>query len=374
MAELDRSELAAAYLLLMLGEDEEALLPVGPSSTLITGLLHPPSAEVVAVQAQAIVADGTLASLSGQASVVNLEELSIAGTLQTISASIDVLDKDGIAIVGAMPSLSTSVVISNPSQLVSVTAALANLSAEFDATNISPLTVDYLIVGNGGATANAPTPGTQASGGAGAGEYVAVDAAVLSSGTYPIVIGAVATPGGSIGGNNTFNGKTAKAGGNGVAGAGQSGGSGAGGGFNSAHTAQGAGSSTAVDGIGHNGASATQAGSSSGGGGGASAAGSGTTGGAGMMWHDGVTYSKGGNGRSNSPGNGSVGVNPGDGASGAMSTQSSSSPGVGAAGRVGVVKIRYLGTSAIASGGTISIPGDGYVYHTFTASGNFVVP
>jgi hypothetical protein len=36
------------------------------------------------------------------------------------------------------------------------------------------------------------------------------------------------------------------------------------------------------------------------------------------------------------------------------------------------VVIRYPGASAIATGGTITNSG-GYVYHTFTASGNLVV-
>jgi hypothetical protein len=34
--------------------------------------------------------------------------------------------------------------------------------------------------------------------------------------------------------------------------------------------------------------------------------------------------------------------------------------------------IRYTGASAVATGGTITTSG-GYVYHTFTASGNLVM-
>jgi hypothetical protein len=37
----------------------------------------------------------------------------------------------------------------------------------------------------------------------------------------------------------------------------------------------------------------------------------------------------------------------------------------------GIVIIRYLGTTARASGGTITITG-GYVIHTFTSSGTFI--
>jgi hypothetical protein len=44
----------------------------------------------------------------------------------------------------------------------------------------------------------------------------------------------------------------------------------------------------------------------------------------------------------------------------------------GASGGSGVVIIRYAGTVAKATGGTITITG-GYVYHTFTTSGTFTV-
>jgi hypothetical protein len=37
------------------------------------------------------------------------------------------------------------------------------------------------------------------------------------------------------------------------------------------------------------------------------------------------------------------------------------------------VVIRYPGTVAIATGGTITYPGGTHVLHTFTASGNLVV-
>jgi hypothetical protein len=35
------------------------------------------------------------------------------------------------------------------------------------------------------------------------------------------------------------------------------------------------------------------------------------------------------------------------------------------------VIVRYLGSTARATGGTVSVTG-GYVYHTFTSSGSFV--
>jgi hypothetical protein len=43
----------------------------------------------------------------------------------------------------------------------------------------------------------------------------------------------------------------------------------------------------------------------------------------------------------------------------------------GANGGSGVVIIRYLGTAARATGGSVSISG-GYVIHTFTTSGSFI--
>jgi hypothetical protein len=57
-------------------------------------------------------------------------------------------------------------------------------------------------------------------------------------------------------------------------------------------------------------------------------------------------------------------VNTGGGGSG-------SGTGNGAAGGSGVVIVRYLGSVARATGGTVTITG-GYVYHTFTVSGTYI--
>jgi hypothetical protein len=43
----------------------------------------------------------------------------------------------------------------------------------------------------------------------------------------------------------------------------------------------------------------------------------------------------------------------------------------GAAGGSGICIIRYLGSAARATGGTVTITG-GYVIHTFTSSGTFI--
>jgi hypothetical protein len=44
----------------------------------------------------------------------------------------------------------------------------------------------------------------------------------------------------------------------------------------------------------------------------------------------------------------------------------------GGAGGSGIAIIRYAGTTALATGGTITVTG-GYVYHTFTTSGTFTL-
>ena len=106
-----------------------------------------------------------------------------------------------------------------------------------------------------------------------------------------------------------------------------------------------------------------------GGGGGAVAAGAagqtnyyggGGDGGAGIAWLNGITYAAGGPGY---PGGGPGANYTGNGgASGGLST----SPGPNGGG--GIIILRYPGTNALASGGTVTTASN-YTYHTFTASG-----
>lgn len=120
-----------------------------------------------------------------------------------------------------------------------------------------------------------------------------------------------------------------------------------------------------------------------GGGGGVDDANGSGHGGAGPLWLNGARYSGGGGGGADytSGGNGGAGgggkgasgtagfvgtANTGGGGGGGGSNYQSS----GLAGGSGVVIIRYPGSSARFTGGSVSVAG-GYVYHTFTGSTSF---
>jgi hypothetical protein len=60
----------------------------------------------------------------------------------------------------------------------------------------------------------------------------------------------------------------------------------------------------------------------------------------------------------------------GGGGAGAPSVPGNSTGGIGG---IGVVVIRYPGTVAVATGGTITYTGGVYVRHTFTTSGSLVM-
>lgn len=263
------------------------------------------------------------------------------------------------------------------------------------------LFVNYLIVGGGG------EGGAYYGGGGGAGGVVAGGINLSFGQSNPIVVGA----GGTGPAFNGTNGETSSAfgyialGGGGGAGGltgastrdGLSGASGGGGSY--AGTISGAGGTALQGWIGGSGSFANLA---AGGGGGAgpsnSSIGQGgpggdSRGGYGWTWIDGNIYAGGGGGATRfttlrpegSGGNGGGGNGAQLNGSIFLRVPTSGSPntgggGGGAAGVVagsgshaggsGIVKIRYVATASVATGGTITLDPP-FVYHTFTGSGTF---
>jgi len=211
-------------------------------------------------------------------------------------------------------------------------------------------TMDYLLVAGGGGG------GRNRAGGGGAGGYLSISSTTISSGTYPIVVGAggVAQVDGVLntnGADSTFNSSTAvgggRAGGNGGLG-GQAGGNGGSGGGAGSSTNYSGGSGTAGQGNAGGDTGSNGNGASGGGAGGAgenarsgSGTGSFTNGGAGLAYFDQGTYSRGGGGaaspddigqNTSTPNTANTG-NGGGGGSGNVA---------GLAGASGIVIIRYL--------------------------------
>lgn len=231
--------------------------------------------------------------------------------------------------------------------------------------------VDVLLIGGGGGA------GAYGGGGGGGGGFLEVSISLFPGTNYPIVVGTGG--GGGQNGQNTvgfdFN---AIGGGFGQTYGtqlGGSGGSGGGGASLSSGTSTGAGGSGTPSqgfngGVGYH---RYGSGAAGGGGGGAGSVGGNYVnesgpggGGAGKAWKGlAQVYSQGGNGTSTNFGNNGVG------ASGAANTGNGGSAGNngGGSGGSGIAIVRYLG-SVRGTGGTITNPGDGYTYHTFTQTGS----
>lgn len=253
-------------------------------------------------------------------------------------------------------------------------------------------TVDYLVVGGGGGG------GHDVGGGGGAGGYISGTGLSLTPGTtYSITVGSggagSATSGtGSAGSSSSFSTfSTALGGGGGGSWQGTAGAAGgSGGGGAGAVSSAGAGGAGTV-GQGNNGGAGNAGGYTSGngrggGGGGAGTAGSSgsstANGGAGLQWFNGNYYAGGGGGNTDdgsNPGAGGTGGGGGGASTGVAGTANTGGGGSGTgtgsagggAGGSGIVIIRYLGSAARATGGTVTIA-NGYVTHTFNSSGTYV--
>lgn len=249
------------------------------------------------------------------------------------------------------------------------------------------LAVQYLVIaggGGGGSGWNNDRGG--GAGGAGGyrasvpGEYsgglsAAEPELLIPQGTYVVQVGAGGAAGAysdtyaGMGGDSSFDTIVSLGGGYGGNGlykaSGANGGSGGGSCYKNARTNGTPGSGT--PGQGTNGSTGTVSYGSGGGGGGAGGAASGQGNGAALsssITGTSVARAYGGNGDN---GGGPGGTNTGSGGGGNDST---SDPGF--AGGSGVVIVRYAGSVAKATGGTITYI-TGYVVHTFTTSGTFII-
>lgn len=252
--------------------------------------------------------------------------------------------------------------------------------------------LQYLVVGGGGMGGYLAEGG-----GGGGGGFVTGSTRLLAGQTYPVVVGL----GGGVAGINaqtsSFWSSSALGGGyGGGTGGNYPGGSGSSGGGGGAWVnIRGAGG-LGTAGQGFNGGSGSYTTGNNiyaGGGGGAAAAGadgsSTSNGGAGKAWLDGNYYAGGGGGArfiyNASLGLGGIGGGgrgAGPSGTGPFGTSGSANTGGGGGGNAngpvdnyggsGIVKIRYFGSGSQATGGTISYSGS-YTYHTFTASGNFII-
>lgn len=332
------------------------------------------------------------------------------GTFMNISASYNgtgtitfvvVYDEVPSAIFVSTGTTSTLTVRSPSTSQLTNTWGTPTLTNSYVVNSVGIL-ADFLIVAGGGA-GGAGAPDEHGGGGGGAGGHLVNTGKIITPASYAVVVGAGGTgasnSAGTPGANSTFNSLTAIGGGRGgnAGGGVLTGGSGGGGG---AYVSQAGGIGTAGQGYngGNAGYNAAGGGGGAGGVGGASSS-AGGNGGIGAAWVDGVTRAGGGGGGVGTKVGGFSGGTGGTGGGGAgagvtvpgptvqtptagtVNTGSGGGGGAayfttataGAAGGSGVVVIRYAGTVATATGGTITISG-GYVYHTFTSSGTFIVP
>jgi hypothetical protein len=272
--------------------------------------------------------------------------------------------------------------------------------------------VAYMIVaggGGGGNGGNRALIGKCSGGGGGAGGFLMGTTALTAVTTYPITIGlggkgstgsGTGSAAAANGTNSTAFSLTAIGGGAGGWSdtAGSSGGSGGGAGAINTSTDILGGAGTS--GQGFAGGTSNFSGGKGAGGGGAYTTGGGKYtgtqgyGAAGKYWYDGLPYAGGGGGgrcdapfnATGLPGgpdtggdgnclspltqatNGKANTGSGGGGSGVFGYIGTLAAGSGSA---GVVKIRYSGTTAYATGGTIT-SGSNYIEHTFTSSGDFI--
>jgi hypothetical protein len=268
-------------------------------------------------------------------------------------------------------------------------------NGEFVAINPYTIPIDFIVAGGGGGGGASPA----GQGGAGGAGGVVTGSFVSFLHSLTIVVGAGGTAsgdtsncanfcaglngsnsyiiqpsiayfglGGGGGGGNTTGGQNGKAGGSG------------GGGVMIDSTAYTKGVATqpssSYGGYGHDGANGSgiyRGYGGAGGGAGSPAIGgdpaSGADPGSPIIWFDSVSYSKGGKAWSSDSCAFQVPANSGNGGGAATNPGNIYIPGsIQCNGASGIVKLRYPGSTPLATGGTITTTG-GYTYHTFTSSG-----
>lgn len=345
----------------------------------------------------------------------NLQNVNISSESGEVFASFDRTNQAQASISAGSLTPDGATLLNAPTNLkagIWIRATASTISSLPATTGATSMEIDYLVVGGGGGgggNAGAGLGTSEYGGGGGAGE-VATGTTDLSIGSYPVTIGAGGDGGigasvGTNGGSSEIDSVVTAVGGGrggvgGIAGGpsasknGASGASGGGGGnISGGGNSSTGGSATA----GFAGGNATDGGAG-GGGGGASQAGTngvsdGGDGGDGVVSSitgTNVTYGGGGGGgatNSNSPGAGGTGgggsganeadgsnasANTGGGGGGSSCDQFTSVARNGGNGGSGIVIIRYVTGTGLATGGVIN-QADGYTYHTFTTDGTFQV-
>jgi hypothetical protein len=259
-----------------------------------------------------------------------------------------------------------------------------NVRASFS-IGLPPIESPSVLVVAGGGAGGTSAASSGGGGGGGAGGYLYNGSYALSTGTYPVTVGAggsaatTANAQGGNGSNSTFGSLNTVGGGGGGGSQGPGaavGGSGGGAGYLSYTYQAGAAGTTGQGNSGGN----TLSNNNGGGGGGAGGAGgntnsggpsgSGGLGGPGLansISGNSVIYAKGGEGGSPPSGFANGAPNSGNGASGIYGTTTAS--GIGGS---GVVILKYPTGLITATGGTITTSGN-YTIQTFTSSGNFTI-
>lgn len=245
-------------------------------------------------------------------------------------------------------------------------------------------TAELLMVGGGGGGVI---------GGGGAGGVRTTSTTIIIGQTYDVVVGGggsgvtYGTNTGNSGSSSSFGNLVAQGGGSGGSFAANPAGGGSGGGSAGVGTTRLGGSGTV--GQGNKGGDMLSSGTIAAGGGGSSQAGidnvgltgTGTNGGSGLTWYTNIHYGGGGGGAASTGtvgqsglGGGGVGGKPGTNpSSGVVNTGGGGGGGfenTSGSGGSGIIIIRYQGSQR-GTGGTVTLSG-GYVYHTFTGSGQYI--
>lgn len=301
---------------------------------------------------------------------------------------------------------SETIVIQIRTGSTSGTVVATSSSVTVNDTSLTSYSIEYNVIGGGGGGGSATSSGGiyLSGGGGGAGGRSSGTTTTTSGQAWTVTIGGGGSSNGG-GSNSSLGGITGGGGGRGGSGGGGGGSGGCGGGGGGANTGgstdccgNGGGAGTQGNSGGAGGCSQNYGAYGGGGGGGlgggggcgvyyraAGGGGGGITvwgyavggGGGGGVYPSTGSAGGGGSGGGGNGGAGAPGSNPGGGGGantgggGGGGGGSGPSAAAGGSGGSGVVIVRYAGGQR-GSGGSITTPGDGYTYHRFTTSGQFV--